>query len=96
MVSVCRGFSHGGLRKGNPDSVVVTGSCRSPGIAGFTIPHLGWATPSKFELLCDAAGVVMCGGREARGRSQPSCLARPVVVSCPSPGARPVQQTLAA
>src|SRR5207302_6343493 len=31
-----------------------------------------------------------------RGRSQPSCLARHVVVRCPSPGARPVRQTLAA
>jgi hypothetical protein len=32
----------------------------------------------------------------ARGRSQPSCLVRHVVVRCPSPGARPVGQTLAA
>jgi hypothetical protein len=31
-----------------------------------------------------------------RGRSQPSCLARHVVVRCPSPGARPLRQTLAA
>src|SRR5262245_13860920 len=36
--------------------------------------------------------------REAvpRGRSQLSGLARPVVVRCPSPGAPPVRQTLAA
>jgi hypothetical protein len=32
----------------------------------------------------------------ARGRSQPFCLARHVVVRCPSPGTRPVRQTLAA
>jgi len=34
MLSVRVVLSHGGLRKGNPDSKVITGFYRSPGIAG--------------------------------------------------------------
>jgi hypothetical protein len=34
MISVRGTLSHGGLRKGNPDSQVMTGFYRSPGIAG--------------------------------------------------------------
>jgi hypothetical protein len=34
MVPVRGVLSHGGLRKGNQDVAVVTGFCRSPGIAG--------------------------------------------------------------
>jgi hypothetical protein len=33
MISVRKTLSHGGLRKGNPDSKVITGFYRSPGIA---------------------------------------------------------------
>ena len=33
MISVRETLSHGGLRKGNPDSKVITGFYRSPGIA---------------------------------------------------------------
>jgi hypothetical protein len=33
MISVRGTLSHGGLRKGNPDSQVMTGFYRSPGIA---------------------------------------------------------------
>ena len=33
MISVRGILSHGGLRKGNPDSQVMTGFYRSPGIA---------------------------------------------------------------
>ena len=41
MISVRETLSHGGLRKGNPDSKVITGFYRSPGIAVAVADSLG-------------------------------------------------------
>ena len=38
MISVRGILSHGGLRRGNPDSKVITGVYRSPGIAAESLP----------------------------------------------------------
>src|SRR6266702_7167555 len=40
MISVRATLSHGGLRKGNPDSKVITGFYRSPGIAGQILAYV--------------------------------------------------------
>jgi hypothetical protein len=37
MIAVRGTLSHGGLRKGNPDSKVITGFYRSPGIAALRL-----------------------------------------------------------
>jgi len=39
---------------------------------GFTISYLGWATPSKFELLCDEAGTSYMEAGRFRGGLRPS------------------------
>ena len=49
MISVRGTLSHGGLRKGNPDSQVMTGFYRSPGIAESTMAR---GRPQGDESTC--------------------------------------------
>src|SRR6266496_4036757 len=61
MISVRGTLSHGGLRKGNPDSQVMTGFYRSPGIAALRPPLIIQFDDLEASLI--AIGVVVIGAK---------------------------------